>query len=67
MPFGMEVGLGPGDVVFDGDPAPLRKIGHSPHPIFGPCLLWPRSPISDTAEHLFYLDVPLSMQSISRF
>ena len=26
MPFGMEVGLGPGDIVLDGDPAlPTRK------------------------------------------
>jgi len=34
----MEVGLGPGDFVFDGD---ARKRAHPPHPIFGPCLLWP--------------------------
>ena len=27
--------------VLDGDPAPPQKRGHSPHPIFGPCLLWP--------------------------
>jgi len=25
MPFGMEVGLGPGDFVLDGDPAPPEK------------------------------------------
>jgi len=30
MPLGMEVGLSPGDLVLDGDPAPQ---------IFGPCLL----------------------------
>jgi len=47
MPLSMEVGLGPGDFVFDGDPAPPRKKD-SPHPIFGPCLLllmtvvWPQ-------------------------
>jgi len=42
MPLGTEVGLGPGHVVLDGDPATLpEKNGHSPHPIFGPCLLWP--------------------------
>jgi len=29
MPLGMEVG----DFVFDGDPAPQQKKGHSPHPI----------------------------------
>jgi len=36
----MEVGLGPGDFVFDGDAAPTEKRAR-PHPIFGPCLLWP--------------------------
>jgi len=42
MPLGMEVGLGPGDVVLDGDPAPLsRKRGRSHPQIFSPCLLWP--------------------------
>ena len=40
MPLGMELGLGPGDFVLNGDPAPLPKMGHSP-PIFGPCVLWP--------------------------
>jgi len=33
MPLGTEVGLGPDDIVLDGNTAPL--------PIFGPCLLWP--------------------------
>ena len=41
MPLGTEVGLGPGDFVFDGDPATRRKRAHSPYQIFGPCLLWP--------------------------
>jgi len=40
MALGMEVGLGPGHIVLDGDPAPPQKRGHSA-PIFGPCLLWP--------------------------
>jgi len=31
MPLGMEVGLGPDDFVFDGDPAIARKRAH-PHP-----------------------------------
>jgi len=35
--FGMEMDLGPGHIVLDGDPAPLPKKGQSP-PIFGPCL-----------------------------
>ena len=32
MPLGTEIGLIPGVIVLDGDPAP---------PFFGPCLLWP--------------------------
>jgi len=30
MPLGMEVGLGPGDFVLDGDPAPPSQKGRSP-------------------------------------
>jgi len=41
MKLGVQVGLGPGDIVLDGDPAPLSKKGQSPPPIFGPGLLWP--------------------------
>ena len=51
-PLGTEVDLGPGHSVLGGDPAPQRK-GHSSTLLFGPCLLWPRSPISATAEVLF--------------
>jgi len=40
IPLGTEVGLGPGDIVLDGDPAPPRKGKHQP-PLFGQCLLWP--------------------------
>ena len=42
MPLGAEVGLDPGHIVFDWDPAPppLRK-GHSSPILFGPYLLWP--------------------------
>ena len=36
MPLGKEVGLGPGHVVLDGDPAPTAAPPH-----FRPCLLWP--------------------------
>jgi len=39
MPLSMEVCLGPGHIVLDGDPA-LPEKGHSA-PIFGPYLLWP--------------------------
>jgi len=43
IPLGTEVGVGPGHIVLDGDPAPPRK-GAQQSPIFGPCLLlWPNS------------------------
>jgi len=43
--LGMELGVGTGDFVLDGDPAaPPQKGGGAPHTqIFGPCLLWPNS------------------------
>jgi len=42
MPLGSEIGLGPDDIVLDGDPAPPpQQGGGAPSPIFGPCLLWP--------------------------
>ena len=40
MSLGMELGLGPGDIVLDGDPATLPKMGADPQ-ILGACLLWP--------------------------
>jgi len=36
----MEVGLGPGDLVFDGDPVPAKK-GTAATQIFAPCLMLP--------------------------
>jgi len=39
MPLGMEVGLGPGDFVFDGDPATHRKKGTPPPPNFWPMFI----------------------------
>ena len=39
MPLGTEVGLGPGDIVLDGDPAPPQWKGQSSPPLFGP-LVW---------------------------
>jgi len=37
MSLGMEVGLGPGDIVLHEDRAPPPKMGTAP-PNFGPCL-----------------------------
>jgi len=51
-PLGTEVDLGAGHIVLDGYPA-HRERGTAP-PLLGPCLLWPRSPISATAELLLY-------------
>ena len=39
MALGTELGLGPGHIVLDGDPAPFSKRGQSPQ--FWPILLWP--------------------------
>ena len=52
-PPGAEVGLGTGHIVLDGVPAPAK--GAQQPPLFGPCLLWPRSPISATAELLYII------------
>ena len=41
MPLGSEVGLGPGDIVIDEDPAPPLERGTAAPTLFGPCLLWP--------------------------
>ena len=35
----MELGLGLGDFVLDGDPAPLHKRGAEPHPNFRPMFI----------------------------
>jgi len=52
MKHGMQVGLGPGHIVLDGDRGP--PAGGEQQPLFfGPRLLWPWSPISATAELLF--------------
>jgi len=51
-PLGTEVDIGAGHIALDGSPA-LRERGTVPRPpLLGPCLLWPRSPISATAELL---------------
>jgi len=41
MLLGTEVGLGPGDIMLDGDPAPPpMERGTAVPLLFGPCLLW---------------------------
>ena len=45
--LGTEIDLSPGHIVLDVVPA-VRESGTAALRLFGPCLLWPRSPISDT-------------------
>ena len=55
-PLGTEVDLGPCHFVLDRFPAIGER--HSSPPLFDPYLLWPRSPISATAELLFSVQQP---------
>jgi len=56
MKLGMEVGLGPGHIVLHGDVAPHPKKGDTA-PNFRPMsIVTKRSPISDTAQHLLFLN-----------
>jgi len=51
MPLGTEVGLGPADIVLDGDPAPPTQMGTAALPnFFGPCLLWPNGCMDQDAS-----------------
>ena len=53
MPLGIKVDLGPGQIVFDGDPASLteRHTGAPPH--FSAHFALAQSPISATAELMY--------------
>jgi len=50
-PLVTEVDFGRGHIVLDGVPAVCQR--RTTAPLFGPCLLWPPSPISATAELLY--------------
>jgi len=52
MPLGTDVGLGPGDSVLDGDPAPTER-GTAAATFRPMSVVAKRSPISATAELLF--------------
>jgi len=57
MPLGMEVGLGPGDIVLDGDPAPLpteRGTVAPTHTFWPMSIVAKRSPTSAAAELFFW-------------
>ena len=56
MPLGMQVGLGPGDIVLDGDRAlPPRKGGTVAPTFWAMSVVAKRSPTSATAELLLTL------------
>ena len=57
MPLGTEVGLGRGDIVLHGDPAPLPKKEHSSLPLFCPCHI--HVYCGQTAE---WIKMPLGME-----
>jgi len=62
MPLGMEVGLGPGDIVLDWDPALLPRKGHSSPPLFGPYLLWPNGRPSQQLLSSCFLILEISVK-----
>ena len=63
MSLGTEIGLDPGDIVLDGDPARPTKEAQQP-PLFGPCLLWPNNRPSQQLLSFCFIIVALI---ISRF
>ena len=54
MPLGTEVGLGPCDIVLDGELAPLTGKGHSSPQFSAHLFALAQSPISATAEPLLH-------------
>ena len=61
MPLGKEVGLGPGHIVLDGDPAPTAAPSHfRPMPTVAK-----RSPVSATADLLLTLPQYTQLQCCS--
>jgi len=46
MPLGREIGLGPGDIVLDGDPAP----DFSPHVCYGKTARWIKVPFGTEVD-----------------
>jgi len=57
MPLGAEVGLGQGDIVLDGEPAPPQGRGTANPSFRLMSILAKWSPISATAELLYSLNI----------
>jgi len=55
MSLDMNLGLGPGHIVLDGDPAPPHFKGMDTPPMFGRCLLWPNGRPSQLLLSTSYL------------
>jgi len=65
MLLGTEIGLRPGDILSDGDPAPHDK-GHST-PTFRPMsIVAKRWPISATAERLYYYAIIALLMAVTK-
>ena len=68
MPLGMKVGVGPGDIVIDADPAPPKR-GTAPH--FRPTSIVAKwSPVSATADckdFSQYLPSPITVTKIFKY
>jgi len=63
IPLHNEVGLGPGEILFDGTQLPRPGKGAQQHPTFRPmCVMAKWSPISATAELLFMLNAILAVE-----
>jgi len=62
MPLGIEVGLGPGDFVLDGDPAPPQKRGQSPqfsaHVYCGETAGWIKMPLGMEVDGVQFFHPP---------
>jgi len=60
MPLAIELGLDPGDIVLDEDPAPPTETGIVA-PLFGPCLLWSNGcrsqQVLSSCCHIFVLSI----------
>jgi len=63
MPLGRKVGLGPGDIVLDEEPAIPTTKGHS-SPIFGPRVLWPNGWMGQEIKMLLGTEVGLGPSHI---
>jgi len=63
MPLGIELGLGPGDFVLDGDPAPLSPKG-AQTPIFGP---YPLRPNGCMDQDVFGMELGLDLGDCVRW